>query len=164
MNLPIHCFSTWVIIYISSWMKYKVQQNMNTINLYLVSIAANNCNKNRICCFVDFQVIFYRLWTQKPSLSRTVFLWCLIRIRHWFWPGSLQKAWEGGRKFSPGKSKNGTAPNRKPIELLWTNSYTAGALFSCSGDMYFELFLMFYHFSIKKKNHLDWNIALKDTI
>lgn len=40
MNLPIHCFSTWVIIYISSWMKYKVQQNMNTINLYLVSIAA----------------------------------------------------------------------------------------------------------------------------
>lgn len=40
------------------------------------------------------------------------------------------------------------------MELLWTNSYTAEALFSWSGDIYFELlFLVFHHLSTKI--HLD---------
>ena len=48
MNLVIHCFSTWGLIYTSSWMKYKVKQNMNVINLYSVSTGANNCTRNKI--------------------------------------------------------------------------------------------------------------------
>lgn len=48
MNLVTHRFATRGLIYTKSWMKYKVEQNMNVINLYPVSRGANNCTRNKI--------------------------------------------------------------------------------------------------------------------
>lgn len=74
-------------------------------------------------------------------------------------PASDQVYYKGygkrGGSFLQGRVKiiHGIVPNRKPMELHWTNGYTAEDLFSWSGDIYFELlFLVFYH--IFHKNSL----------
>lgn len=165
MNMVIHCFATWGLIYTSSWMKYKVKQNMNVINLYPVSIGANNCTRNKITVKLIHWTSGFVLLIFTGSELQTLSKQCLCFVRPCFWPGPLQRTWEGEGSSLQGRVKiiHGTVPNRKPMELLWTNSYTAEALFSWSGDIYFELlFLVFHHLSTKI--HLDWNLALKDMV
>lgn len=106
MNVVIHCFATWGLIYTSSLMKYKVKQNMNVINFFPVSIGANNCTRNKLTVKLIHWTSGFVLLIFTGSELQTLSKQCLCFVRPCFWPGPLQRTWEGGRKFSPGKSKN----------------------------------------------------------
>lgn len=110
------------------------------ITLYPLSIGANNCARNEIIA--------------KPILWISGFV-LLILMGSWQWVSFPMKPTRSdpasnldhykvhgkwGGSFLQGRIKiiHGTVANRKPMVLLWTNSYTAKALLSWSGDIHFE--------------------------